>query len=157
MSEQDFECLSLSKKYFWAPVCILHTCIILQEHREDVSHCSYLHMCTSWLPASGSKNVVWIDQIKKIALLCIIISIFPLRKWSERQSSDELIVLWEVIKKAIEFRRYLEIQNCPSNQVAILQPAYLNVHLTYKQKAGPFGSFNLQLCNCYSTTCSEFF
>ena len=49
-------------------------------------------------------------------------------------ASDELIVLWEVMKKAIEFRKYLEIQNCLSNQVAILQPATLNVYLTYREQ-----------------------
>lgn len=61
------------------------------------------------------------------------------------------------MKKAIEFRKYLEIQNCPSNQVAILQPTTLNVHLIYKERTGPFGPLNLELCNCYSTKCLEFF
>lgn len=89
-------------------------------------------MYTAWLPASGSKNVVWIDQIKKIALLCFITSIFPTEEMKEETTSDGLLVLWEVMKKAIEFRKYLEIQNCPSNQVAIFQPATLNVHLTYR-------------------------
>lgn len=158
LSKQNLQCLSLSKKYFRILVCLLHICIILKEQRKVEFHCSHLHMCNSWLPDSGSRNVVWVDQIK-IEMIKQNKASFPLRKWSERQSlmgSSEVIKMGGN-KASNRIQKGHAIQNCPLDHPAVLQPPILNVHLIYKQRAGPFGPLNLYLWNCYSSNCLQFF